>query len=127
MDSFEIILAKDTDETLRKISIFLKQRGWAYKGTTKQSAMFESNWKLGDWTITINGWHGQGVGSRNYGDIRLIFDVFLIRGYKTIDLWQHQNLASLPERVTMGSLPTFKYLNTMAFQKVKEFEVQVPR
>jgi hypothetical protein len=60
---------------LKDIARMLKTKG--YVGTTtRQSAMYETQFVLGERRITVGGWHGTGKGNRNYGDMKTISHVY---------------------------------------------------
>lgn len=70
---------------LKQIQKNLKERGFDYKNT-KQSAMCEAHFKMGNKSISVSYWHGTGKGNRNYGSGKRILSISLWTGMSFSDM-----------------------------------------
>lgn len=62
----------DATVAIAAINKLMKAKGYKYK-TSKQSALFETNYIKDDTNIVLVGWHGDG----RYGNVKTILDLYV--------------------------------------------------
>jgi hypothetical protein len=84
---------------LKDIARMLKNKGYV-GNTIRQSAMYETQYVLGERRITVGGWHGTGKGARNYGDMKTIFALYdnKVEGLEVMRLSTEQLETLTPEQ-----------------------------
>jgi hypothetical protein len=77
---------QDVQAFIDAAHILLKAKGWKYEGQSLQSALYHREYKQGDMTVTLTGWHGGGKPgtSRFYGAAKSLLYVYLSKGFKIV-------------------------------------------
>ena len=108
---------KDVQAFIDAAHILLKAKGWKYEGQSLQSALYHREYKQGDETVTITGWHGGGKRgtSRFYGASKSFLYLYYRQGYKDIsdiaaDLHDCDTFEQLIERQRVGMDAALKFI-----------------
>jgi hypothetical protein len=72
----EKALSEKSDDFLYRFHKFLISAGWRRVDDRRRSAMFIKTYERNDRRITLQGWHGCGTGVRNFGNLKLAFDLY---------------------------------------------------
>ena len=68
-------ISDKTSDLLTLLHKFLLAAGWKRTDDRRMSAMFLKTYERDQRQIVISGWHGTGTGIRNFGNLKLLFDV----------------------------------------------------